>query len=209
MALDNREREWVSMLMSRVDTTRYALYVPLCIAVSWIAGCDLNWNGCTRLASVHKDRNDLVRLHSIVVGTAPAGMPERLNAARSLATRPDGEAWVCNVILWSVTDRDDLGETLGDRTPKAVKRGIVAVMLSSCEFNASPAVLVSLTYLLSEEKCGRWSEKRWMGLFWRLSEHKSSPLREVAREILVKQTGKDYGFDAPAWRQELLVQAGG
>ena len=95
------------------------------------------------------------------------------------------------------------GNDAGQQFRRELLLGRVAVVLEALPRHVDAEVLRALTCLLQEERRGVWSEREGL-IIRRISEHRSRPIRELARAELERRVEGDHGWDAGAWRKAIV-----
>lgn len=145
-------------------------------------------------------------LFSKAKGQHPERLPERMDAARKLAAREDGQTWT--VLLLSdarptATPSGDDVELSRARGLRPLELAVTAATIEQLPKQCGKPLLWALTLLLGEQGVGRWSGESGFVLVKRM-EFQSAPIRDLARERLKKRLGVDQGYDAAAWQAAIL-----
>ena len=157
-------------------------------------------------SEVHAEtRQSAEELYPRASGLGHEGLEARMKAARMLAKQQGAESWIVLLLLSSQTaPKGDEIEQERQKVLHPFELAVVAEAVKSLPKQTGPPVLWALTFLLNEEGRGRWSEK---SILQRKSEHKSRPIRELARQHLKDRLGIDHGWDASAWRTSIVERA--
>ena len=139
----------------------------------------------------------------------------RMTAAEKLATAPEAEGWIVLALV------DELALQVIDAPMPAelelpelwgyTRRAVIARILENLPPNASGAVLFAVTQFLSETRGGEYPTFEGLTIgrlkvLGKTGEGKTRPLRDSAREMLVRALGVDHVYDEVAWRQEILTR---
>lgn len=179
----------------------------LLVAVVRLGSSDLPPEERLALAAWPK-RDTAQELYATTTGLRHKKLPARIEAARRLATHPGGGPWIALLLVSSqnaTTGNEIEQERQADR--REFDLGVVAVVLKALPQAVDAAVLWAMTYLLDEERRGRWSEEAGL-IIKRKSDHTSAPIRELARGCLRDRVRGDHGWDASAWRVAILNREG-
>ena len=140
------------------------------------------------------------KLYAIATAVGGEHIAERIAAAKKLAVHPEAEPWI--VLLFISSQTPPTGDEEEQERQKALhdrEMASVAVVLEHLPQNVGSSILWAMTYLLNDEVRARWSEEN-VFIVTRISEHKSPPIREVARNALKQRLGLDHEWSAEAWR---------
>jgi len=142
-------------------------------------------------------------LYLVASGLRPHMSPDRVRAARALARDPEAEPWLVLLFLSSQTaPTGDEDEEQRQRARHESDLGVVAVAVNALPKEVPPSVQLALTFLLTEQGQGRWSETSGTILL-RMSDYSSRPIRELARAYLKDSLGVDCEWDTSAWREAI------
>lgn len=139
------------------------------------------------------------------------GEQERRLAAEELVRLRGGEIWAVLIL----TKPDVLGDYCPPGMPDDMKesrlvgrRAVVVAILENMPESAGTALLLAATECLSDHGIAKWGETRGVFPIKKQSEHER-PVRDAAREALIRVLSLDCGFDASAWEEVILKKAGG
>ena len=156
-------------------------------------------------------RADLAALYAKAAQAAgeKVSLEVRMDAARRLVRSEQAEPWTALLLLSS--QLRPTGTEMEQRRREGVLRrfelAVTAAAIYALPARTKASTLFALTELLVETNKGVWSEERWVLLVKRISEHRSPPIRELARDHLKARLGVDHGWDADAWRKAILEMA--
>ncbi len=146
---------------------------------------------------------------------SPARTQDRRRAAAELATTKGSGPW----IAWLLTSsdpfmrRERLKVFFDDGIPEDYimfnfDRAVIAALLEDLPDDTPMPVLLAVTEQLDEERRGEYAHTtRKFFFFVYLGNAGTRPIREIARETLVRITGQDHGFDQDGWRKAILAPA--
>jgi hypothetical protein len=133
-----------------------------------------------------------------------------IKPAERLPNLPNSEIWTVLYLLDRNATRyalDDVSAAEFEETFAAemgkMDRGKLAVMLQNMPAVPDKAVLWALTTLLEEKGIGWYSETTLL----KHSDCVSSPIRELAHDILCRSLGVDHGYQISKWRKEIVDHA--
>ncbi len=148
---------------------------------------------------------DLAALYAKAAGHVKVPLKTRMAAARRLVRSEQAEPWTALLILSS--QLRPTGTQMEQRRKKGRLRNfelaVTVAAIYALPARTKSSTLFALTELLVETNKGVWSEKKGI-LVKRISEHRSPPIRELARDHLKARLGVDHGWDADAWRKAIL-----
>jgi hypothetical protein len=138
-------------------------------------------------------------------------LTDRIEAATKLAKLKEGESWIILLLL----DRTALDDPSDGPFPEEMRptfdqfdMAVVAALLQNLTDETGNAVLFAVTTKLSDTRQGRYSEVEGGFPFGRVVEKETKPIRDLARDILVRVLGVDHGYDVEKWRNEILRHNG-
>jgi hypothetical protein len=133
----------------------------------------------------------------------------RMEAASVLAKSEDGEAWAVIVVA---TD-DSLGDEISDGAPAHTRQlrqefsqAVVSSILRRVDKQSGPALLWAVTERLSDNRTGTFYGEEGVFPFIRMIDGRTPPMRDLAREALVRALSVDLEYDCAAWRKVILDQ---
>jgi hypothetical protein len=137
-------------------------------------------------------------------------MSRRISAAHILGSMESAEAW----IVLSLTGDASLyylrPDSSSDRNTsrraifQKFDRAVLATLMRSLPDKPRPVVLWALTEQLVDSEHGRYSSTEISEQGTKeYIEYITGPNREIARSILTRTTGVDYGYDKVRWRYEI------
>jgi len=172
----------------------------LFVAVFLVGPCAGRLDTDSVRAALKLPRASSEELYATATGMRHGKVPTRIEAAKTLAARPEAEPWI--VLLFVSSQRAGTGSEAERKIQKDSHKfelGVVAVAFEHLPKDVGSSVLWAMTYLLNEAERGRWSEQPGF-ILTRESDHASPPIRELARRCLKDRLGVDHGWDASAWR---------
>lgn len=127
---------------------------------------------------------------------------------RELASNPAHDA----LVVWVLSDPHafDPPDATFRRAPyeelfHTINRHKIAFLMEYLHTQCSPALLWAVTNHLTDEHSARFStEKRFAMFTVRKSDCITRPMRDIARDVLVRELGVDYGYDVDKWRKKIL-----
>ncbi len=140
---------------------------------------------------------------------SPRKTVDRRRAAAELATTKGAAPW----IAWLLTSSDPFmrGDVWPEGIPEPIAyhdRAVTAALLENLPDDTPMPVLLAVTEQLHETGRGRYADTtRSFFVFGVHSDYSTKPIREMARETLVRVTGQDHGFDQDGWRKAILAPA--
>jgi len=146
------------------------------------------------------------------------GLLERMDAAAELAVTPEGEPWIVILLMGSMGSGQEWMSTAGMEADTVqlladylapFERAVIARLLESLPSHSGDPVLLAATMRLDERGIGRYSTKEGLWPLKRFSDYSTPPIREIAREVLVRALGEDHAYDAKAWRLAIMKPRSG
>ena len=113
--------------------------------------------------------------------------------------------WVVMLILSSQTSPvGDEDEQYRQVMRHPFELAVVAAVVDELPEEIDDSILLALTSLLHEEERGEWSEETGWGPLRTISDHRSQPIRTLARARLKDAFGVDHEWDVTAWQREII-----
>ena len=144
-------------------------------------------------------KNERLRLFDIVTGNNTSSLEVRREATKVLAS--DKQSWNYSLILCMHPDR---GFQHGIDLPMIISHDTIANLPSP----TNNAILWELTYWLDEDLGVMYPEKKRSLTAVKMLNKITDPMRDVAKDKLVKSLNVDFGYDQQAWRDYLKNIAG-
>lgn len=128
---------------------------------------------------------------------------QRRVALRQLMATPGDWTAQASLIIASPDHAIALQHVGGSLVSGDIMLGMVADVMTVCGNAPDHRLLLAATYRLEDARRGEyhWEDRKLLSIT-RL-QGSSDELRSIAREILTRALGVDYGYDAEAWRAEL------
>jgi len=148
-----------------------------------------------------------------VVTRGDCGMETRLDAAERLARAPGADCWLIVLLQEPLPNRDPWGRPLALKhivDMEARQRPLVAVLLMNMSPSCSDAVLWAVSSRLGDSETAMYGRLHPSSVIPGLYEHEthvSPPIRDLARDLLKRALGVDHGYEADAWRREILARS--
>jgi hypothetical protein len=134
-------------------------------------------------------------------------LESRMEAAAKLARTRKGEKWIILIML-DTTSLDDFREAVLPQSAPAMygpfDAAVIASILRNLPGEASGALLWSVTCRLSDSDRGAYSVDAGTWPLGRWEDRMTEPIRDLARDYLVRVIGKDCGYSQALWRQEII-----
>jgi hypothetical protein len=137
-------------------------------------------------------------------------MQVRIDAATRLASLGDQPVWLVlfltspSVIQKGASSPTQPEDRFDEQMGREIEVKSLIAALAEMKEGTNPAVLLAATCRLQDDRTARLSESTGL-LFGRTtSDGTTPPVRECARQALIRCIGKDCAYDVARWRQLIL-----
>lgn len=181
-------------------------------AVVWVSG-QLSGPGlCPSAGRAGQTEDEMATKLWLQIVDRKRSMCLRREAARELASTRAADGWII-LLLTDPTAMYHPDEAEGlIHAPDVVRQSldafdaavIDALLRGIRPDAASPAVLWAVSSRLSDNRIGMYSEKQGVWPILRIADCMTPPLRDSARQVLIRALGRDLGYDTGRWRRAIL-----
>lgn len=152
---------------------------------------------CCHINNMHTDD------YTHFANTLPDAGLSRREASFRLADKMPSSPWVMWLLLGDNPFMWEAGKA-SDPNVIEIDKSVIAALLDGVPENSHKALLLAITCHLDDPAQGRYAEKSGNYIMSSVSTNYTRPIRELARDALLRNIDKDYGYDVDLWREAIM-----